>query len=249
MAITVEQIHQTADSLAQQGIKPTQTNVREALGGGSFTTIAEALKSWRQEQETVTQLQAVVIPQDITDRTQTLTAQIWETAQALANERLTKEREALAHKEALAIAEVDEAQAVVITLENEQAELLQKLDELSAQLVTTQSELEQATAQNQKQAEQLKLLETQLTASTERASDLAERLEQQTQATTKQANIITELKTENATLETKNKNFIERLHHSESEVKKAQEYGERNMKDLAGVGTEFGPYRAVSTFV
>ncbi|NYM64138.1 DNA-binding protein, partial [Salmonella enterica] len=78
----------------------------------------EALRTWRQEQETVTQLQAVVIPQDITDRTQTLTAQIWETAQAIANERLAKEREALAHKEALLIGENDEMQKVVATLEN-----------------------------------------------------------------------------------------------------------------------------------
>ena len=153
MAITTEQIHQTANKLAEQGIKPTQTNVREALGGGSFTTIAEALRTWRQEQETVTQLQAVVIPQDITDRTQTLTAQIWETAQALANERLAKEREALAHKEALLIGENDEMQKVVATLESEQGELLAQLDEMNNKNTAQAEQLEQEAFANMNEQE------------------------------------------------------------------------------------------------
>lgn len=172
MAITTEQIHATADQLAQQGIKPTQTNVREALGGGSFTTIAEALRTWRQEQETVTQLQAVVIPQDITDRTQTLTAQIWETAQAIANERLAKEREALAHKEALLIGENDEMQKVVATLENEQAELTNQLDTLNndnSLLNTKNNELENLTNS----------LKTQLQAEKDRADQLQAKLDEQ----------------------------------------------------------------------
>ena len=113
MAITREQILETASRLQAQGIKPTQTNVREALGGGSFTTIAEALREWRADQDQTAQLQQVVIPSDITDRTQVLIAQVWETAQTLANDRLVKEREALEHKEALINAEIDEANKVI----------------------------------------------------------------------------------------------------------------------------------------
>ena len=131
MAITREQILETASKLAEQGIKPTQTNVREALGGGSFTTISEVLREWRQEQDTTAQLQAVVIPNDITDRTNILIAQVWETAQTLANDRLVKEREALEHKEALINAEIDESNKIIETLENEQAELTAQLDTLT----------------------------------------------------------------------------------------------------------------------
>lgn len=131
MAITREQILETASKLAEQGIKPTQTNVREALGGGSFTTIAEALREWRADQDQTAQLQQVVIPSDITDRTQVLIAQVWETAQTLANDRLVKEREALEHKEALINAEIDESNKVIETLENEQAELTAQLDTLT----------------------------------------------------------------------------------------------------------------------
>ena len=131
MAITREQILETANQLQAQGIKPTQTNVREALGGGSFTTIAEALREWRADQDQTAQLQQVVIPSDITDRTQVLIAQVWETAQTLANDRLVKEREALEHKEALINAEIDEANKIIETLENEQAELTAQLDKLT----------------------------------------------------------------------------------------------------------------------
>ena len=131
MAITREQILETASRLQAQGIKPTQTNVREALGGGSFTTIAEALREWRADQDQTAQLQQVVIPSDITDRTQVLIAQVWETAQTLANDRLVKEREALEHKEALINAEIDEANKIIETLENEQAELTAQLDTLT----------------------------------------------------------------------------------------------------------------------
>ena len=145
MAITREQILETASSLQAQGIKPTQTNVRESLGGGSFTTISEVLREWRQEQDTTAQLQAVVIPNDITDRTNILIAQVWETAQALANDRLIKEREALEHKEALINAEIDESNKIIETLENEQAELTAQLDTLNndnSLLITKNNELE-----------------------------------------------------------------------------------------------------------
>lgn len=131
MAITKDQIIETANQLASENIKPTQTNVRERLGGGSFTTIAEALREWRADQDQTAQLQQVVIPSDITDRTQVLIAQVWETAQTLANDRLVKEREALEHKEALINAEIDEANKVIETLENEQAELTAQLDKLT----------------------------------------------------------------------------------------------------------------------
>jgi chromosome segregation ATPase len=172
MAITREQILETASKLAEQGIKPTQTNVREALGGGSFTTISEVLREWRQEKDQTAQLQAVVIPADITDRTQVLIAQVWETAQSLANDRLIKEREALEHKEALINAEIDESNKIIETLENEQAELTTQLDTLNndnSLLITKNNELENLNNS----------LNTQLTTEKARSHQLQGRLDEQ----------------------------------------------------------------------
>ena len=162
MAITREQILETASKLAEQGIKPTQTNVRESLGGGSFTTISEVLREWRQERDQTAQLQQIVIPHDITDKTNLLIAQLWETAQNLANDRLVAEREALSHKEALINAEIDESNKIIETLENEQSELTAQLDTLNNDnllLNTKNNELENLTNS----------LKTQLTAEKDRA--------------------------------------------------------------------------------
>ena len=172
MAITREQILETASKLAEQGIKPTQTNVRESLGGGSFTTISEVLREWRQEQDQTAQLSQVVIPNDITDKTNLLIAQVWETAQNLANDRLLKEREALEHKEALINAEIDEANKIIETLENEQAELTNQLDTLNndnSLLTHKNNELENLTNS----------LKTQLQAEKDRADQLQAKLDEQ----------------------------------------------------------------------
>ena len=95
MALTIEQIHSTADQLQEQGIKPTLAEVRKALGGGSFTTISDAMQSWKREQKEEQELQQVELPSSVAERLQTLGADMWQTAIDIANDRLVKEREAL----------------------------------------------------------------------------------------------------------------------------------------------------------
>ena len=132
MAITTQQIHAIADQLHEQGIKPTLAEVRKALGGGSFTTISEAMKSWRQDNQQEEQLRQVELPSSIAERLQTLGADMWQTAIDIANDRLVKEREALESIKAKSQAETDEAQEAVKTLESEQTDLLGQLDEVAA---------------------------------------------------------------------------------------------------------------------
>ena len=132
MAITTQQIHAIADQLHEQGIKPTLAEVRKALGGGSFTTISEAMKSWHQDNQQEEQLRQVELPSSIAERLQTLGADMWQTAIDIANDRLVKDREALESIKAKAQAETDEAQEAVKTLEGEQADLLLELDEVTA---------------------------------------------------------------------------------------------------------------------
>ena len=147
MAITTQQIHSIADQLHEQGIKPTLAEVRKALGGGSFTTISEAMKSWRQDNQQEEQLRQVELPSGITERLQTLGADVWQTAVDIANDRLVKDREALEGIKAKAQAETDEAQEAVKTLEGEQADLLVQLDEVTATAETKAKAAEQATAE------------------------------------------------------------------------------------------------------
>lgn len=45
---TSEKVHQAADKLLSQGLRPTQQAVRDLIGTGSITTINHALNSWWQ---------------------------------------------------------------------------------------------------------------------------------------------------------------------------------------------------------
>ena len=163
MALTTQDIHAKADTLAEQGIKPTLAEVRKALGGGSFTTISDAMRSWRQEQQTEQQLQQIDLPSSIEERLKSLGAEMWQSAINIANERLAAEREALAVAQTKAQAETDEAQEAVKMLEAEQAELLEQLDahQAKAEQATddaTQSRiaLETATAQHKADTDVIK---------------------------------------------------------------------------------------------
>lgn len=146
MALTTQDIHAAADQLLEQGIKPTLAEVRKALGGGSFTTISDAMQSWKREQQEEQELQQVDLPSGITERLNTLGADMWQTAIDMASDRLSKEREALEVVKAKAQAETDEAQEAVKTLEGEQADLLQQLDEVATTAETATKSAQQAAA-------------------------------------------------------------------------------------------------------
>lgn len=163
MALTIQDIHATADRLAEQGIKPTLAEVRKALGGGSFTTISDAMKSWRQEQQIEQQLQQIDLPSSIEERLKSLGAEMWQSAINMANERLAAEREALAVAQTKAQAETDEAREAVKMLEAEQAELLEQLDAHQAKAeqatddaIQSRIALETATAQHKADTDTIK---------------------------------------------------------------------------------------------
>ena len=131
MALTTEQIHQTAQELTEKGINPTLANVRSALGGGSFTTIGEALKTWKQAQKDNEKIKQVDIAPQIKDKADLLIGELWQNALDLADERLKLEREALAVAQQQADAKVAEMAEALEQVEAEQIQLNAQLDELT----------------------------------------------------------------------------------------------------------------------
>ena len=131
MALTTEQIHQTAQELTEKGINPTLANVRSELGGGSFTTIGEALKTWKQAQKDNEKIKQVDIAPQIKDRADVLIGELWQNALDLADERLKLEREALAVAQQQADAKVAEMAEALAQVEAEQIQLNAQLDELT----------------------------------------------------------------------------------------------------------------------
>ena len=131
MALTTEQIHQTAQELIDKGINPTLANVRSALGGGSFTTIGEALKTWKQVQKDNEKIKQVDIAPQIKDKADLLMGELWQNALDLADERLKLEREALAVAQQQADNKVAEIAEALAQVEAEQEQLNAQLDELT----------------------------------------------------------------------------------------------------------------------
>lgn len=186
MALTKEQILQAADQLAAAGTSPTLAAVRAAVGGGSYTTINEALKEWKTKQQTISTLLREPAPVAVATRLNELGADIWAIALEMANARLTTEREAL--------------EATRQQLETAQQEATELADQLSAELEALQVQhrttneylqvantmLEQLRHENATLISQLATTEARAEETTKRADDLKAELQHAHIANTEQ---------------------------------------------------------------
>jgi len=111
--ITKERIFQVADELDAKGKNPTLAAVRKGLGGGSFTTISEAMTEWKARKAAKEKPPHEPAPQAIIDRLAELGSEIWASALELANGRLATERQALENAQAQHEAEKAEAAELV----------------------------------------------------------------------------------------------------------------------------------------
>lgn len=92
---TKEQIWAAADAISSEGGNPTLAAVRAKMGGGSYTDISAAMQSWRATQQASSTPIREPAPSAITDRLNSLGAELWAVALELANARLQSEREGL----------------------------------------------------------------------------------------------------------------------------------------------------------
>lgn len=178
MAITTADIHAVADRIAEAGQQPTLAAVRSALGGGSFTTISEAMKGWKAAQAAAAPLREAA-PAAVTERMGELAAEVWGVAIGMANDRLASEREALE----VARQEMEQAQAEAVELADQVAA---DLDAARAQIEQQAAALKQAEAQAVQLAAALEAAHTAQAALAEaqkRADGLAALLEQERAAT------------------------------------------------------------------
>ncbi|MCE5388603.1 MAG: DNA-binding protein [Acidithiobacillus sp.] len=124
---TKDEIWAAAQALADAGERPTLAAVRRMIGGGSFTTISEAMAEWRALQEQP-KVEIDPAPERIGVQAAELANSLWAQASALAHEKLQAERAAL--------------EASRQELERERAEAAELADGLSV-------EIEQMRGENQ----------------------------------------------------------------------------------------------------
>jgi chromosome segregation ATPase len=92
---TIARIFEIADELDATGQNPTLATVRKMLGGGSYTTISQAMNEWRTKKAAKETPIREAAPQAITELLEQLGMEVWGQALQLANGRLSTEREAL----------------------------------------------------------------------------------------------------------------------------------------------------------
>ena len=128
MAITKENIFTAASGIAAAGGAATLAAVRKAVGGGSYTTISEALKEWRVSHQQATPPLQEPAPQALSDRLAGVINETWTIALEMANERLNGERAAL--------------EQVRIDLEQSRREAVDLADQLSIEVEQAQATID-----------------------------------------------------------------------------------------------------------
>lgn len=189
-----DKIFNICESLTEQGIKPTLENVRNQLGGGSFSTINPLLKAWK-DSKTSAPAEKIAIPPEAAKAVEQTTALLWTLATEHHNEALNAIRTEATRIEQAAIAERDEALGEIERLEKQIKELDAANTEKSQKIRVMNEETCKDVAEKnklKKEAEIQKIkLDSAMTA-TEKAEELKQELKQQ-------AEIINALKLEIAT--------------------------------------------------
>ena len=164
MAITKEQIFAVAEELDAAGQNPTLAVVRKAIGGGSFTTISEAMSEWRNRKAAREAPIREPAPQLVVDRLAEFGAEIWAAALELANARLASEREGL---------ETARSQ-----LESEKREAAELADQVSAELESLQARVAGLETSEKAARAEAAVLSDKLSKASERAATAEARAEE-----------------------------------------------------------------------
>jgi chromosome segregation ATPase len=156
--IDYESVKQAALKLLSQGISPSVQKIRECLGTGSHTTIAEHLKNWREEYATkkVHHLPATM-PKELI----TTFERLWQTAMEHAEQQLANVKEALdIHEEKLQQEKILNDK-VIADLKSQLDTLNQKLEDKRQENQALQTQLAMANERLEKQANEIDRLKQQ----------------------------------------------------------------------------------------
>ena len=172
MAITKDQIWAAADELDGAGKPPTLAAVRKAVGGGSFTTIQDAMTEWKAKRQAKEAPIKEPAPQALTDRLSEVGAEIWSMALQLANARLAADRETLEAERVQMEADRQEAADLADQLNEELDAAKARCADLERAERETAGRLNAALADAKEAAERATRAETRAAEIERRADDL-----------------------------------------------------------------------------
>lgn len=182
MPISREDVWQAADRVAATGLKATLDAVRKELGGGSLSTLSDAMKEWRRRQREQEGQPAEPIPQQLTTQLEVLGRAVWRIASHLAADRLRTDYQAFqAEREEL---ESTQAEAIEVAVQTSQelAALQIELQASQAAISTKSEDLNKLRGRLGEVTQQLAAAQAQATEAERRIGDLNRELERVSQA-------------------------------------------------------------------
>jgi chromosome segregation ATPase len=160
--ISQEQVFEAAANLALNQQPVTVQAVREALGVGSFTTITQHLRKWREE--TKTAAPATTLPPEVEAATSRAATSIWQVAEELMRREIQTIKQAAQYQ-------VDEYQRLF-------EEALQEIARLESQIQTQTQQIADQHEQIGALRDALMQSKAHLLAQTSREKDLMNRLDE-----------------------------------------------------------------------
>lgn len=93
--VTREKVFAAADQLVDSGSKPTLVNIKDILGGGSFTTISPLVAEWKESKRQAVAVVKAPLPDSVSRALSQVADQVWSAAQEEAERNVASERESL----------------------------------------------------------------------------------------------------------------------------------------------------------
>ena len=166
---TEAQVHDAANALVERGDRPTLAAVRRELGGGSYTTISEAMKRWREQQSEQREAAAApAMPERVQEQGEVLLRAVWQAATGEAQQNIAAREEAAEQRER-------EAEAQVIEFRDALKDVEQERDQLNERIESLLRERDEARRDNTALDQRTREIEQQLAVVQERASAAEQR--------------------------------------------------------------------------
>lgn len=147
--VTDEAVFEIADRLTADGQKVTNRVIWDQIGGGSMTTIAAALRRWRDQQQLKPALpvERPALPDVVAETMREAVDQLWKSALAATQGELDALTQQMNQRVAEAVASREEALTDLGEAQEERDQLRAELAEQGAALAQAQASLEAQTVQ------------------------------------------------------------------------------------------------------
>lgn len=178
LGVDYEQVKQTAIKLLSQGFAPSVQKIREVLGTGSNTTIAEHLKVWREEhaKKTIHHLPSNM-PKELISAFEVL----WHVAMEQAQNQLAEYKQSVESECVAALQKERDADKYVTDIKQKMAEVSIALEHETSSKQKSNIELAVTTERLTKQEESFVIQKNQYEERLKRVYDEKDRLETQNQ--------------------------------------------------------------------